>query len=218
MLFMGEEFAAPSPFLFFCDFGDELREAVTQGRRREFARFTRFAQPETQASIPDPNAIETFHRSKLDWNCIQNEAHADWLDYYRTLLELRKEFIVPRLAGMNAYSGRFQVFGAGGLRVDWRLGDGSALRLLSNFSDQVIRTVVPAGMTIFASTAEAAAGMLGPCDVVWTLHVPSPVACARPHCPAPATATFEHPMSINAFRKSSLHPKTLSQATSMGTA
>ena len=189
MLFMGEEFAAPSPFLFFCDFGEELREAVTQGRRREFARFTRFAQPETQASIPDPNAIETFHRSKLDWNAIEDEAHADWLDYYRTLLELRKEFIVPRLVGMNAYSGRFKVFGAGSLRVDWHLGDGSALRLLSNFSDQVIRTVVPAGMTIFASTGEAAAGILGPCDVVWTLHVPR---AARGPTPTGSASAPDH--------------------------
>ena len=67
MLFMGEEFAARSPFQFFCDFGGELRDAVTQGRRREFARFTRFADPAMQASIPDPNAAQTFLISKLDW-------------------------------------------------------------------------------------------------------------------------------------------------------
>jgi 1,4-alpha-glucan branching enzyme len=39
LLFMGEEFGADTPFLFFCDFGPELAAAVTQGRRREFARF-----------------------------------------------------------------------------------------------------------------------------------------------------------------------------------
>ncbi len=174
MLFMGEEFAAPSPFLFFCDFGEELREAVTQGRRREFARFERFSRPETQASIPDPNAPETFYRSKVDWDSTQDAAHEDWLEYYRTLLELRKQFVIPRLAGMKAYSGRFQVFGTGCLCVDWRLGDGSTLRLLSNFSDDVVRTTMPAGHTVFASTAAAAKGELGPCEVVWMLQLTSP--------------------------------------------
>ena len=45
LLFMGEEFAAPSPFLFFCDFGPGLAESVTERRRKEFARFERYALP-----------------------------------------------------------------------------------------------------------------------------------------------------------------------------
>ena len=45
MLFMGEEFATTQPFLFFCDFGPELANAVTEGRRREFSRFAHFADP-----------------------------------------------------------------------------------------------------------------------------------------------------------------------------
>ena len=150
-----------------------MREAVTQGRRREFARFERFSRPETQASIPDPNAPETFYRSKVDWDSTQDAAHGNWLDYYRTLLELRKQFVIPRLAGMKAYSGRFQVFGAGCLCVDWRLGDGSTLRLLANFSDDVVRTALPGGQIVFASSAAAATGELGPCEVMWTLQLPS---------------------------------------------
>ncbi|MHB8760640.1 MAG: malto-oligosyltrehalose trehalohydrolase, partial [Thiobacillus sp.] len=75
MLFMGEEFGAKTPFQFFCDFGGELRDAVTQGRRREFRKFARFADPGAQAAIPDPNRSETFLASKLDWRA--SEAGGD---------------------------------------------------------------------------------------------------------------------------------------------
>jgi malto-oligosyltrehalose trehalohydrolase len=66
LLFMGEEHAAPVPFLYFCDFGPDLARAVTAGRRQEFARFDRFADPAARSAIPDPNDPRTFQRSKLD--------------------------------------------------------------------------------------------------------------------------------------------------------
>ena len=56
MLFMGEEFAARTPFLYFCDFGPELADAVPQGRREEFGRFAAFADEAARERIPDPNA------------------------------------------------------------------------------------------------------------------------------------------------------------------
>ncbi len=62
MLFMGEEWGATSPFLFFCDFSGELAEAVRKGRREEFSRFPEFADPERVAKIPDPCAESTFPR------------------------------------------------------------------------------------------------------------------------------------------------------------
>ena len=68
MLFMGEEIAASTPFLFFCDFGPELAKAVTEGRRREFARFEKFASG--ALTVPDPNDPDTFERSKLDWSSL----------------------------------------------------------------------------------------------------------------------------------------------------
>jgi maltooligosyltrehalose trehalohydrolase len=172
--------------MFFCDFGPGLREAVTQGRRREFARFARFADANRQAEIPDPNEKTTFLISKIDWNALQEEAHAGWLGYYRDLVKLRKEFIVPRLARVKGHSGRFEVFPPGVLNVDWRLGDGFTLRLLANFSEQTVRRAVTAGemkTTVFASTNEAATGTLNPLDVVWTLQrpdsIPVPVATGQ---------------------------------------
>ena len=169
MLFMGEEFAATTPFQFFCDFGGELRAAVTEGRRREFRKFARFADAATQAAIPDPNEPATFAASKLDWDSPGDPERADWLAYYRKLLRLRRETVVPRLRGMAGHAGAFETFAAAGLRVRWRLGDGSTLRLLANLSGKPVDAAAPPGETLFALEA-AGQGVLGPWSVLWTLE------------------------------------------------
>jgi len=135
LLFMGEEFAAAQPFLFFCDFGPDLAAAVAEGRRRGFARFKEFAALVEQKTPPDPNDPETFARSKLDWESLAEAPHADWLGYCRNLLALRRDQIIPRLAGMREGAGERRQLGEGGLRVEWRLGDESVLTLLVNLSD-----------------------------------------------------------------------------------
>jgi maltooligosyltrehalose trehalohydrolase len=86
MLFMGEEWAAGTPFQYFTDHEDpELGRAVTEGRRREFAAFG--WSPE---GVPDPQAPETFERSKLRWAERHEGAHGRILDWYRQLLALRR--------------------------------------------------------------------------------------------------------------------------------
>ena len=97
MLFMGEEFAAAQPFLFFCDFGPNLAQAVIDGRRLEFARFDRFADPATRVRIPDPNAEVTFTASVLDWSALERAPHDRWLALYRRLPIDPAEY--PRIAG-----------------------------------------------------------------------------------------------------------------------
>lgn len=180
MLFMGEEFAAKSPFLFFCDFGEDLREAVTQGRRREFARFVHFGQGVTETTIPDPNAIQTFLISKIDWNSLNDETHLAWLEYYRRLIRLRREIIVPRLSGMKGNSAHFELFAPRCLHVCWRLGDSSTLRLLANFSNASVAAPKSAGQIVFASpsaistSSGATKSMLTPRSVVWILE---PLSC-----------------------------------------
>jgi maltooligosyltrehalose trehalohydrolase len=160
MLFMGEEFGAATPFLFFCDFGPELAAAVTEGRRREFARFARFSDPAAQATIPDPNAPDTFARSKLEWSCTGREPHERWLKLYRNLLALRREQVVPRLAGMAGHAGRFQVLGDGALTVAWRLGDGARLALYLNLSDTSVRIAErPAGALLHCEPRDAGAAL-----------------------------------------------------------
>jgi len=85
MLFMGEEYADPAPFLYFVDHGDkELLDAVREGRRREFESFAWQTEP------PDPGASETFQRSMIDWSLRTEGEHAQMLALYRDLIELRR--------------------------------------------------------------------------------------------------------------------------------
>ncbi|MGW3988344.1 malto-oligosyltrehalose trehalohydrolase [Streptomyces sp. NPDC004830] len=85
MLFMGEEWAAGTPWQFFTDHTDpELAEAVRQGRRREFA-----AHGWKEEDVPDPQDHATRDRSCLDWSEPEREPHARMLAWYRQLLALR---------------------------------------------------------------------------------------------------------------------------------
>jgi len=151
LIFMGEEFGAASPFLFFCEFGPELAAAVTRGRREEFGKFERFRDPTVQATIPDPNDPATFAASKLDWSEIDRGLHAEWLTLYRDLLDLRRRHVVPHLAGMRS-GGRFALIGDSALRVDWPLSDGMQLHLVANFSPTPCGGIdVPAGEVLYVS-------------------------------------------------------------------
>ena len=94
LLFMGEEYGEPAPFLFFTDFGDPgLRAAVSQGRRDEFAAFGR------EGEVPDPQDPATFCRSKLQWGRREQLPHRWLLALYRSLLALRREHPVLGVAG-----------------------------------------------------------------------------------------------------------------------
>jgi maltooligosyltrehalose trehalohydrolase len=151
LLFMGEEFGASSPFLFFCEFGPELAAAVTRGRRAEFGKFARFRDPAAQATIPDPNDPATYATSKLKWAELEKPLHGDWLALYHELLELRHRHIVPHLTGMRG-GGTFALVDDDVLRVDWTLGDGARLHLVANFSDSPCGAIdIPAGDVIYMS-------------------------------------------------------------------
>ena len=118
MLFMGEEWGATSPFLFFCDFTGDLAEAVRKGRREEFSRFPEFADPKRVAKIPDPCAESTFLASKLDWSRVD----AKHLAYYRELLKARRDHIQPLIPSIR-HGGDAQVVGDQAVRVIWQAGE-----------------------------------------------------------------------------------------------
>ncbi len=85
MLFMGEEWGETNPFLYFADFENPaLREAVLEGRKREFEAFHR------EGTAPDPTDESTFISSKLDWTKPSAGRGARMLDYYRFLIALRR--------------------------------------------------------------------------------------------------------------------------------
>jgi maltooligosyltrehalose trehalohydrolase len=91
LLFMGQEWAASSPFQYFTDVEPDLGRLVTEGRRREFQAFPEFADPAGRERIPDPQAPGTFERSRLHWDERDVGLHAATLALYRELLRLRSE-------------------------------------------------------------------------------------------------------------------------------
>ncbi len=174
LLFMGEEFAAAQPFLFFCDFAGELASAVTAGRRSEFASFGRFADPAERERIPDPNAETTFAACVLDWSALKRPPHLAVLQLHRRLLALRRQWLAPRLARMGNGEPRLTLLSARALTVRWRLGDGSRLTLAANLGEQEVPLAPETGNLIFftsqLSPALLAAGRLPPWSVAWHLH------------------------------------------------
>jgi malto-oligosyltrehalose trehalohydrolase len=174
LLFMGEEFAAAQPFLFFCDFGGELASKVTAGRRREFASFARFADPAERERIPDPNADQTFTACVLDWSAAEREPHRAVLKLHRRLLALRRQWIAPRLAGMGNGAPKLTLLSKRALKVLWRLGDGSGLSLVANLGEAEFAMTPEIGNRLFATSnltpALLAAGRLPPWSVAWHLQ------------------------------------------------
>jgi len=152
MLFMGEEFAAGTPFLYFCDFTGDLAQAVTEGRRAEFSRFEMFAEPSLRARIPDPNFKSTFERSKLNWNERRADGHAQWWTLYRDLLSLRREHLMPLLP--QARSGNFSRPAPDCLQLRWPLGSGRYWHLRVNLSGAAVAGLATLpGTTVYISPA-----------------------------------------------------------------
>ncbi len=143
LLFMGQEWAGTSPFLFFCYFEPDLAARVTRGRRKEFAGFAQFRNPRQREHIPDPNREETFCRSILKWQETEVEKHRQWLRFHRRLLRLRQEKIVPLLEAVCAGRATSRRLGHFGLRAEWPLEDGRRLILLLNLGKRPIAPVEP---------------------------------------------------------------------------
>ena len=160
LLFMGEEFAASTPFLFFCDFGPDLAAKVNEGRRAEFPQFMMRAG---ESEIPDPSALDTFLCSRLDWKSVDTSTvakspHRDWLDFYRQLLTLRKNEIVPLIPRIATGQAQYRVLGTSALAVHWPLIGGGGINLRANLGDTQVTMEKPEGRMLFTSPSLGAHG------------------------------------------------------------
>jgi maltooligosyltrehalose trehalohydrolase len=129
LLFMGEEFAETAPFDFFTSYGDPpLAQAVTEGRRREMGELA------SADNFADPQAPDTFARSRITWSLIEGESqHSEMLRLYRELIALRKRW--PCLSNGRKDLTRVQVNDqASTLRMDRGDPSGSRAVLICNFS------------------------------------------------------------------------------------
>jgi malto-oligosyltrehalose trehalohydrolase len=159
LIFMGEEIGSPTPFQFFTDHHGELADAVREGRRKEFASFASFSDPAKREKIPDPNAPQTFDRSRPEADPNNGTARSE---LYRKLLAIRREHIVPRLKSARAI--RAEVVGPAAVIAQWRLGE-AVLTIATNLGPEACRADRAGGNLIFETRAGAEAlkgGQLAP--------------------------------------------------------
>jgi len=133
LLFMGQELGATTPFFYFTSHADPaLGEAVSRGRRAEFAHF---AEAETFAAWADPQAQETFARSRIDWSCLEGAAHRAALALHRDLIALRRR--LPALCNGRKDLTRVRCESESDRWLSVQRSDpnGSSVLLLVNFAD-----------------------------------------------------------------------------------
>jgi maltooligosyltrehalose trehalohydrolase len=160
MLFMGEEWAASTPFQFFTSHTDpDLASATAEGRILEFARMGW-----DPAEVPDPQDPETFERSRLDWSELDRGRHAVLLDAYRRLAELRRtlpELTDPDFASVSAEADderRVFTLRRGDLLVAVNLGDAPAS--VAATGDLLFTTPTPSSLDGSGLTLPPHAGAL----------------------------------------------------------
>jgi maltooligosyltrehalose trehalohydrolase len=143
MLFMGEEWAAPNPFLYFVDHTDpELIEAVRKGRREEFAA------SHLEGQAPDPKAEDTFNRSKLSWQLLQQPQHATMFKFYQHLIALRKQYRMLQTAHLaTVHAHVFQAQNS--LMIERKCPEeNNSVLCVLNFSSSVQQLAIPAHLSI----------------------------------------------------------------------
>jgi malto-oligosyltrehalose trehalohydrolase len=142
LIFMGEERASTTPFQFFTSFHDELADAVREGRRNEFGSARGFADPAVRDTIPDPNDIATFERSRIDFATALPDDHPGRVALARTrrLIALRRTHIVPRLDGTRSLGA--EAVGPKAVVARWHMGDGTILTIATNLAAEPVE--VPA--------------------------------------------------------------------------
>ncbi|HEY1770496.1 MAG TPA: malto-oligosyltrehalose trehalohydrolase [Chthoniobacterales bacterium] len=130
LLFMGQEWSASTPFLFFTDHEPALGRRVAQGRREEFRGFPAFRDAKMRERIPDPQTRETFLRSKLRWEEIEQASHQTTFRLYEELLRLRRS--LPALR--DRARGRWRVLEpkCGIVRLIFGEGSGEECLLLAD--------------------------------------------------------------------------------------
>jgi malto-oligosyltrehalose trehalohydrolase len=146
LLFMGEEYASKSPFLFFSEMNEKLANSIREGRKREFKL--------EEDELPDPNAIETFEQSAP-----RPDPHLGKrrFRYYERLLTLRRERIAPAIPGARALGAI--AIGEKAVIARWRLGDRAILTIAVNLGEGAVECLAPSDPLLFESREGAFEGL-----------------------------------------------------------
>ncbi len=158
LLFMGQEFGASSPFIFFADHGIELAAKVYEGRKKFLSAFPSFATKEAQDAVPDPSDPASFERSKLDLS--ERARHAEIYRFHRDLLRLRRED--PVLARQDRRSIDGAVLAPQALVLRWLTESDDDRLLIVNLGPDL--TCVPAPEPLLAPVSEGRWNLLWSSD------------------------------------------------------
>ena len=153
MMWQGEEFAASTPFLYFADHEDpEMAKMVSEGRKKEFSAFGY-----GESEVADPEDVETFKRSKLDWRESETGNHAEMHAWVRKLIWLRR----------HSQSLNDGDKGHVGVQSDekkkWLVMDRGLVRVICNLGGEDASFEVPEGYELAACSMDgikAAGGMV----------------------------------------------------------
>jgi 1,4-alpha-glucan branching enzyme len=150
MLFMGEEWASRTPFHYFCDFHGDLAQAVREGRKREFP-----PPLGVEAESVDPNGLNTFAASHLDWDDLRKQTHTSHLAFVEDLLKRRRAFVLPLLEKHGCPPGHYEITDDRGVFVRWEFTDGTLLKLAINASPRPLSDLSwdMSGTVVFAAQA-----------------------------------------------------------------
>ncbi len=175
LLFMGEEDGAREPFLFFTDHDAQLAEQVRVGRIEEFSKFEGFADTADSPTLPNPNEPTTFAASVPQ----PTAESALWRAFYGSLLALRREHVIPGLAGISQRQSA--VLGRAAVSVGWLSGN-TWLWLYANLDEAPVEfEMAPSAKLLYASSDEAesdaAKGLLiGSSTLLFSMPVGTPKA------------------------------------------
>ncbi len=164
LLFMGDEFHAPSGFPFFCDFTGELARAVTEGRRAEFASLWRDVDGD---SVPDPATEAARAAAVLDWTAVDARAAQGALERARHRFALRRRELAPRLPARAAGG---TLLGPATLTARWSLADGTTLTLAANLTGAAFAAPPATRGRRLLATAATLGGEWPPWYVEWALE------------------------------------------------
>lgn len=136
LLFMGEEYGEPAPFLYFTSHSDPaLAQAVRAGRRAEFEAWGGAAE------VPDPQDEATFLRSKLSWQLRDEDSHRTLLEFYTELLRLRRT--LPALAALSRDTTRVHAWEAERVLAVHRWSGANHAVAVFNFGGTPVGAAVP---------------------------------------------------------------------------
>lgn len=223
LLFMGQEWAASTAFLYFTDHAGELGQLVSKGRQKEFsaAGLNQHLAPE---NVPDPQRPETFECSKLNWAEVRQGHHGETLELYRTCLEQRKIW----LKGEALRRENWQVAAVGDVVVIRYQVPGQPVRLIMSSlqggvrvairDDSILRPPPGCHWKIEFETATTKVEALA--DVLDALHFPKPatiilIAKVAEAAPARRFAAAAQRIPVATYRLQLRKEFTLDDATAL---